>query len=133
MGYSCRADASKVADLWTAKCVTETGTSNTWNHETGSPSTGITRRFYEIGREQNDGSITGTIMEFLADRPTFAKKVGTFKIGPDGDFVRGPAFLRTLCLKASKLESIECTRIRWDAKKNVDDEPVAVDENGVEI
>lgn len=133
MGYSCRADASKVTDLWTAKCVTETGSSNTWIDSDG------VKRFYEIGREQADGSITGTIFQSVPapvgahPDSVYARPAGTFKIGPDGDFVRGPAFLKGLCLKASKLDSIECTRIRWDAKKNVDDEPVAVDENGEEI
>src|SRR6266404_1345874 len=96
MGWSCRADAAKVMDIWTAWCVSETGSSNTYPY-------GGRFYFHEISRKEHaDGAITGSILvikdaagtpvtAYDKDAPLFAKKSGSFKISGDGEFVRGPA------------------------------------------
>lgn len=54
-------------------------TSNTWKHK------GETY-FYELGREQADGSITGTVHLCLPDNK--ARQVGSFKCCADGAIPR---------------------------------------------
>jgi hypothetical protein len=46
------------------------------------------RFFFERGREQRDGSITGSVFEMLPENT--ARKVGTFKISEDGTVERFP-------------------------------------------
>ena len=80
MGYSCNAISDLVLDAM-IKVMQDCGPhkcSNAWVVD------GV-EYFYEIGREQEDGSITGTVMEL-----SNAHKVGSFKISHDGKVVRFP-------------------------------------------
>lgn len=80
MGYSCTKDASDMLGLI--------------RHEfsDGSTSNGIrigaATFFYEIGRENADGSITGTLFENLSEGK--CRKYGSFKIHAEGIIVRFP-------------------------------------------
>jgi hypothetical protein len=60
----------------------ETGPSNTWVNKEDT-------FFYEIGREQTDGSITGIVQKFIPVT-NFARRFGNFKINSDGTIVRFP-------------------------------------------
>lgn len=84
MGYSCSARASHV--LKQIDCLDEFDISSP-NH----------KYFYEIGKENNDGAITGIVFEFIGEsniqegyltRP--CKKAGSFRIEPDGSIKRFP-------------------------------------------
>ena len=44
--------------------------------------------FFERGREQADGAITGKLMEMLPD--DYCRSVGTVRINPDGSIARFP-------------------------------------------
>ena len=46
--------------------------------------------FYEIGRENRDGAITGKVMRSLKENPNLCSLVGTFRIEPDGKISRFP-------------------------------------------
>jgi len=50
--------------------------------------------FYEVGREQPDGSITGTLFENID--ATHARKYGSFKISYSGGIVRFPGIKRDM-------------------------------------
>jgi hypothetical protein len=77
MGYSCRADAYNTI----AKFNGGQGSSNRWVYKGN-------HYFWERGREQRDGAITGSIYLMIGD--TFAKKVGSFRIDPDGTIAKAP-------------------------------------------
>lgn len=118
MGWSCRVDASKVTDLWTAMCVASTGSSNVWK---------VGNDYYMdemSNKEHADGGITGTIMKFLPNtpegtvdlsKPGSAVKVSTYRINGDGTVKRGPAFLKALAKEAATLTYEECSKRRWAA------------------
>lgn len=118
MGWSCRADASKVMDLWTAMCIATTGSSNVW--KSGND-------FYmdeHSGKEHDDGGITGTIMRFLPNmpdgsvditKPGTCVKVSTYRINGDGTVKRGPAFLKALAKEAATLSREDVAKRRWAA------------------
>lgn len=84
MGWSARADACDTLDAWTRACVAQTGSQNTYR-----PHDSDRQYFFEIGREQADGSITGSVFRMVGNDS--AIRSGSFKIGPDGDVVRWPA------------------------------------------
>lgn len=104
MGYSCTAAASKTEGLWEKACREQTGSSNVFRQRLRG---GPTRTFfYERGKEQDDGAITGPVFEFVtrAGRPIagdvntaggLAKRSGSYRIEPDGTVTRAPAFLKT--------------------------------------
>jgi hypothetical protein len=64
-------------------CVEATGCSNTWEKR------GV-RYFYEVGRENADGSITGTVWKMVGENG--ARRSGSFRIDNAGTVVRGPSF-----------------------------------------
>jgi len=78
MGYSCTKAAGDV--LRTFPRDTE-GPSNTWDHKGH-------RYFWERGREQRDGAVTGTIYREVP--PNHACRVGSFRIEPNGTITRAP-------------------------------------------
>lgn len=90
MGWSCRADAAKILDLWSKACRASTGTSNTWAQ-------GARQYLFELSRtEHDDGAITGAIWRLepsTGDR-FLCYRSGTFRIEGDGKVTRAPAFLR---------------------------------------
>jgi hypothetical protein len=81
MGYSCTKDASDMLGL--IRHAFHDGTTS------NGLRIGAATFFYEVGREQSDGSITGTVFENVdADH---ARKYGSFKIHATGVIVRFPA------------------------------------------
>ena len=85
MGWSCNADAGRTLDAWRALCVESTNGSNTWETKRGM-------YFYEVGRENDDGAITGTVMRMIGSGK--CRSAGSFRINPDGTVARGPALLK---------------------------------------
>jgi hypothetical protein len=83
MGYSCRKDANNTLDRLT-QYYREHGekSSNTF-HAIGK------KYFWEIGKENSDGAITGKVNECTAD-DTQAFYIGGFRISPDGEVERFP-------------------------------------------
>ena len=82
MGYSCNA-ASAFALDWIRNNVSlalPAGTSN------GMPDGG----FWEVGRENADGAITGTVWKPWAPDPSRVVRRGGFRIEPDGRVSRFP-------------------------------------------
>src|SRR5271166_6968760 len=80
MGYSCNKDS---ADSMAVIC-----------HMFGKPNTGNTlilkgtEYFFERGRENQDGAITGSLMRMLPGG--YCRKAGTYRIDPDGTVSRFP-------------------------------------------
>src|SRR5262245_1471890 len=90
MGYSCTQDAqSSLAVI--SKFYATAGNSNILT---------IKGRlyFFERGREQADGAITGTLMLDLENG--YCQKAGNVRIAPDGSIVRFPVM--------SKVDKEEC-------------------------
>ena len=81
MGYSC----TKKADDTLARIGKTFATDGNPNILT----IGGGQFFFEHGKEQNDGAITGTLVQCL-DRG-FCRKVGSVRISPEGQIVRFPA------------------------------------------
>lgn len=79
MGYSCTVKAHDTLRMTlnniTGANILEPQFSNTWENKG-------TKFFYERGREQSDGSITGQVFKFIND--TQCVKYGSLKILPDG-------------------------------------------------
>jgi len=94
MGYSCTTAASRTEQLWVEACVLNGGfeSQNTWSD------LGRTY-FFERGRENADGAITGAIYKFVGSSNSIvtgtARKVGTYRIEPDGTVTRAPRFLKS--------------------------------------
>lgn len=93
MGYSCRQDADTTYREWSDYCITATGVSNSYIYK-GQ------RYSMQIGREQSDGAITGSVY-LLLDNPDMegqylAYKKGSFRIEPSGIATRFPAGLNDL-------------------------------------
>jgi hypothetical protein len=87
MGWGCRREAGLRLDAISAACVAQTGSSNTFK-------VGADTYFYETGREQGDGAITGTIQKFVGEDK--CRRSGGFRIEGDGKMTRGPAFMKNV-------------------------------------
>jgi hypothetical protein len=86
MGYSC----TKAADD-TLKLIGKTYALD------GNPNIlkiGAGAFFFECGREQTDGAITGKLMEMLPN--DMCKSIGSVRIAPDGSITRFPAIPRNV-------------------------------------
>ncbi len=60
----------------------DTNSSNTWGHENGFT------YFCQMGRENRDGAVTGTVYKILKDGS--CKTSGSFRIEPEGAVSRFP-------------------------------------------
>ena len=84
MGYSCNSISMLVYDEMIVQLQgassAEPESQNTWD-------VNGTRYFAEIGREQRDGAVTGTIWRFMADG-VHVHKAGSFRINPGGKVAR---------------------------------------------
>lgn len=93
MGWSCRLEAGLTLDQIRETCLKEHDSQNVWSHNGA-------RYFYDIGREHDDGAITGKILRMqgdpLPDGRIPCKAVGSFRIEPDGKISRGPKHFRVL-------------------------------------
>jgi hypothetical protein len=78
MGYSYRVEAG--ATLNAVFAVTKNDAGSNVYFKNGK------KYFFEHGKEQEDGSITGTVYLFLDGG--FAKKVGSVKIDKEGNIIR---------------------------------------------
>lgn len=91
MGWSCRADASDVVNLWMKACLAQTNNQNLYR-------VGETTYFYEVSRtEHRDGAITGGIMKVVSTDPDGTMRAvpcGGFRINGDGSVARGPKMLK---------------------------------------
>ena len=85
MGWSATAKACDIERQWSDVCYAQTGQGNVYEHK-GS------RYFYDTGREQRDGAITGSVFRMSAYG--HATRVGSFRIEPDGTVARYPQGLR---------------------------------------
>lgn len=76
MGYSCTYEAN--ITLQAIQDSFGMGTLNMWRDDDGK------EYFFEIGRENIDGSITGTVFDMKG------KRYGGFKIAPNGKLINFP-------------------------------------------
>ena len=90
MGYSCASAAGDVYDAIGRGCAEQTRSGNSYEFRGN-------RYFLERGREQRDGSITGTVYKCLPN--DMAIKAGTFKIGADGTILRAHSILKEFARK----------------------------------
>lgn len=81
MGYSCTKDASNMLGV-IGKFYATNGNPNVLTIK-GE------QYFFERGKEQGDGAVTGTLWRMLPD--DMARKVGSVRIEPDGTLSRLPA------------------------------------------
>lgn len=80
MGWSCRKEAGDTLEKIQDYCSKDSGVSNEFK-ENG------TSYFFEVSRtEHADGAITGSVHEMVP--PQNAKRVGQFRIEPDGKISR---------------------------------------------
>jgi len=98
MSYTCRQDADTTYREWLAYCYATTGVSNSYLYKNQ-------RYCLQMGRSQDDGAITGTVM-LLIDNPDIAGqylayKKGSFRIEPSGVVTRFPAGLNDLMAGAT--------------------------------
>lgn len=96
MGYSCTQDASHMLGVIGHMFATD-GNPNVLTIKGG-------QYFFECGRENADGAITGNLMKMLPG--DLCRKVGSVRIDPDGRITRFPAMNRD--------ERIEAYNTLWD-------------------
>jgi hypothetical protein len=85
MGYSCTAAANRTLDVISEACFRQTKTSNVYRHKGKD-------HFWEVGQENADGAITGTIYRYSGPRispDVSITKAGSFRINPNGTLARG--------------------------------------------
>lgn len=87
MSYSCTAKANKTLKHVEDYCREENHSSNVFFGDDGN------EYFYEVGRENSDGSITGAV-NLLKDQLAYRK--GSFRIDSDGTLVRFPHLPKVL-------------------------------------
>ena len=101
MGWSCTAKAGLTLD-GISKAFQDS--SNTWNTEKGT-------FFFETGRENEDGAITGQVWKMIVwNDENRCKRVGSFKIEPDGKINRFPHLPSWLKVRAQAYGSAEYDR-----------------------
>lgn len=84
MGYSCSALASLVCDAILVQLQSAGNTQNTSNGWTIEGKD----YFFERGRENGDGAITGCVYGPSIKGPGFAHKVGSVRIDSEGHIIR---------------------------------------------
>ncbi len=87
MGYSCTSAANEVLEKISDVCYKQTKSANSYIK-------GKNTYMWEIGRENADGAITGTVSKFLPNG--YVIKSGTFRIEPNGKITRGLGFSEML-------------------------------------
>lgn len=108
MGYSCRADAAYALERIEAASQAAHGA-----HHSGLivNNAGKVVGFYERGRENADGAITGSIFRVYGEFPWAhdeqsrllapCKRAGSFRISPDGEVERFPLMAKAILAKAT--------------------------------
>jgi hypothetical protein len=87
MGWSCRRDAGLRLDAISAACIAQTGSSNIFK-------VGNDTYFWETGKEQRDGAITGSVNKFIGEDK--CRRSGGFRIEGDGTMKRGPKWMQNV-------------------------------------
>lgn len=85
MGWSCTVKAGMRLDSINDFCYEQTKMTNTYF-------IGENKYFFETGREQADGSITGTIYKIIEG--DFSKRCNQIKIAKNGALIRGPSLFK---------------------------------------
>lgn len=94
MGYSATVLALDEVKRWDAFCIAQTGSQNVYLSAGDA-------YFYEVGRENSDGAVTGSVWRFLGrfDAPSSTcQRAGTFRVNPDGSVARWPVGLKRVYL-----------------------------------
>ena len=101
MGYSCTAKAGYAKDALIIQLQVgfDKQTSNGWKN-------GLLEYFYEIGREQPDGAITGSIYRHGGEGSSCVR-AGTFRIEPDGKIHHWPTATKAMKQTAQNVGLIE--------------------------
>ena len=95
MGYSCRQDADMTYRSWLDICKETTGMGNVYTD-------GVAEYLLELGREQRDGAMTGTVCRIeYKNEQMLAYPCGSFRIEPDGTVKRYPTGLKNLLAGAT--------------------------------
>lgn len=89
MGYSCTVDAGNMLGLIESIYATNNDCTMTIDGN---------QFFFERGREQADGAITGTLM-LMIPNSAYCSKVGNVRINPDGSIARFPRIDKRHCEK----------------------------------
>ena len=89
MGYSASSKAFRAMDRLMDIKRRETGSagSNYWEVD------GIVTMF-EVGRENKDGAMTGTVLRSVSKNNNGVKRLGSFRIEPDGTISRFPGLTK---------------------------------------
>ena len=87
MGWSATAKACDTERHWSNICHAQTGRSNVYTAKGNT-------YFYDTGREQRDGAITGQV--FRMSDSGYCAKVGSFRIEADGTVAKDPTGLKQL-------------------------------------
>ena len=95
MGYSCSAKASFVLD--------EIVNLISQNYEAKCSNSLPNGGFWERGRENSDGAITGTCYKPYPPKPDLVIKAGSFKIDQDGKVVRFPFVPKEIKKRAERI------------------------------
>jgi hypothetical protein len=83
MGYSCTVEAGNMLAVIEKMC----GAIENKDHVLRIDGK---KYFFERGKEQADGAVTGTLMVMLDDN--YCRKAGSVRINPDGTIARFPKF-----------------------------------------
>lgn len=118
MGWSCRAEAGRTLDAFSALCVAQTGQSNVWK-------AGDCFYMLETSRtEHRDGAITGRVWRFVkgcdpreTEISNLALPKGSVRINPDGTIARGPALLKQASREALARAEETARQLREAIKK----------------
>jgi hypothetical protein len=104
MGYSCRRSAQLCVDEIEKRIIPATGPSNTWMYKGNT-------YFWERGREQDDGAITGTVW-LIYDKPgspigenstKLCHRSGTIRVEGHGKLTRWPFIPREVRQEVLKM------------------------------
>jgi hypothetical protein len=87
MGYTANAQAGQTLEALQAVCEKMTGLSNVYQGKDGHT------YFWTIGREREDGGISGAVYQCETDHLSPYRRAGYFEIKPDGGVKRNPRAL----------------------------------------
>jgi len=93
MGYSCRHEAGECLDF-IMRTICINGSSNTWSFKKDT-------YFFERGRENEDGSITGSVWK-IDPATNHCRRSGGVKIAPCGRLERFPHIPPTIRTEAQE-------------------------------
>lgn len=113
MGYSCAVKASLAEDAMIQVLKETRGPggngSNTWGDD-GEP------HHAEVGREQRDGAVVGTVWAPAPGKPGYARKKGTYRVEPDGKVTRWPGTTAAMRAEAERRAAAEFARVYGRAR-----------------